>query len=560
MNLVRFGRGAPTLGVLAMLLVFVVHAEPTGVVSPTTRIEQEREQALRLKQLEQAKESVQALQQLPSLPEQLGEESGNCFEIQSIQFDGNELFLDDELLAQLDFEPACLGLSDINEYLRVITNFYVEAGFVTSRAFLVPQDLSSGTLLIVILEGKVENVLLNGVDSDDLHLAFFGVVGDVLNLRDIEQGLDQVNRLSRYNAQIKLLPGKVKGYSIVDIQTSEGFFAKAGLGFNNGGQKSTGEEQLSLNLTGENLLGLLDKWTLSATHSAEFLHSKKSDSLYFSFDAPLGYWNLAYRTSYSTYKTTFSNNGYIFDSTGKTNSHDADLKWLFYRDDQSKSSLALGVHHRREKNYILDSLLESGSRNLSSASLSLEYSSRLAGGFVTLSPKLSVGTDWFGGESTSSNNGSLPTAQFIKSSLTASYTYPFTNELSLNSTAFAQWSNDTLYGNERLSIGGQYSVRGFKGVSLSGDEGYYWRNDLTYRVVKWPYIGGVSTELALDTGSIAKDHSDELERGSMLGSSLAIRLQNTYYSSSFNVGFPIESPDYLNADDYVIYYQLNFTL
>lgn len=36
----------------------------------------------------------------------------------------------------------------------------------------------------------------------------------------------------------------------------------------------------------------------------------------------------------------------------------------------------------------------------------------------------------------------------------------------------------TLYANERLSLGGQYSVRGFKEQYLTGNRGGYWRNEL----------------------------------------------------------------------------------
>ncbi len=108
-----------------------------------------------------------------------------------------------------------------------------------------------------------------------------------------------------------------------------------------------------------------------------------------------------------------------------------------------------------------------------------------------------------------------------------------------------------------MSIGGEHSIRGFKGVSLSGDEGYYWRNELNYILGQWPYVGQIAAQVALDTGSIAKDKQDKLERGSLMGGSLALRTQAAYFSSSLSAGFPIEAPQRLNADDYVIYYRLN---
>ncbi|MFW7523639.1 ShlB/FhaC/HecB family hemolysin secretion/activation protein [Vibrio ostreicida] len=555
------GIKATALGVFVVMSIKLSMAStPINVVSPSTLAEQEREQALRLEQLEKANDSVSQLQNVPTLPKSDNVESVECFDVHSLSFEGNEIYSDEELVHWLNFSPSCIGLNEINEYLRVITNHYVKSGYVTSRAFLIPQDLSSGVLKIVILEGKIEQILLNGAPSPSLNMVLPRAVGGVLNLRDIEQGLEQINRLSRYNAQIQFLPGKKQGYSIVDIKTEQGRIVSASTGLSNGGQKSTGEEQLSFSISAEDMLNLFDKWTISATKSAAFVDSRDSESLYFSLDFPIGYWNVGYRSAFSKYSTNFTSNDFVFDSAGKTNSHDADIKWLFYRDDKSKSSFRLGINHRREKNYLLDQLLESSSRDLSSASFSWEHSTRLGDGFLTISPKYSLGTDWFGGEENRSSDPTVPKAQFSKGTISGSYTHFLSNELILSSTFFGQWSNDTLYGGERISIGGEYSVRGFKGKSLSGDEGYYWRNDLTRNVSQYPYLGQVSLNVALDMGSIAKDPVDESERGSLAGASFGIKTRSKHASSSLSLGLPLAFPSQLKADDYVVYYRLELSI
>ena len=177
--------------------------------------------------------------------------------------------------------------------------------------------------------------------------AFPNMNGKILNLRDLEQGLDQINRLARYNAQIKILPGSEQGFSIVDIQTVDGRFWGAGIGFNNGGQDSTGETQLSLNVSAENVFWLLDRWSLNASKSSEFANDFDSENMNFALSIPFGYWNLDYRTSYSTYLTHFENYGFIYDSNGKTNNHNVDLKWLFKRNSIGKSSLKLSICGRK---------------------------------------------------------------------------------------------------------------------------------------------------------------------------------------------------------------------
>ena len=44
-----------------------------------------------------------------------------------------------------------------------------------------------------------------------------------------------------------------------------------------------------------------------------------------------------------------------------------------------------------------------------------------------------------------------------------------------------QKANNVLYGSEQISIGGLYSVRGYVKNSLTGDDGYYWRNEMSIR-------------------------------------------------------------------------------
>ncbi|GEK16004.1 hypothetical protein AFI02nite_40400 [Aliivibrio fischeri] len=70
----------------------------------------------------------------------------------------------------------------------------------------------------------------------------------------------------------------------------------------------------------------------------------------------------------------------------------------------------------------------------------------------------------------------------------------------------------------------------------------------------------ISTQLALDTGTIVKDSQDAYERGSLLGSSLSLNTQAKYVSSSLTIGLPIEAPSRLNADDYVVYYRVDISI
>ena len=93
----------------------------------------------------------------------------------------------------------CLGVTQINELLKVITNHYIEKGLITSRAYLPQQDLSGGHLTVLVVEGKLEGLKSaegSQLSDRELAMAFPGRTGELVNLREIEQMVDQLNRLA----------------------------------------------------------------------------------------------------------------------------------------------------------------------------------------------------------------------------------------------------------------------------------------------------------------------------------------------------------------------------
>ncbi len=69
------------------------------------------------------------------------------------------------------------------------------------------RDISGGTLVIAVTEGKVEAVTLEGHEENAIRMAFPRAEGRVLNLRDAEQGLEQLNRLNSRPLTVDILPG-----------------------------------------------------------------------------------------------------------------------------------------------------------------------------------------------------------------------------------------------------------------------------------------------------------------------------------------------------------------
>jgi hemolysin activation/secretion protein len=451
-------------------------------------------------------------------------------------------------------------MAKITELTTHISDWYISRGYITSRAFLTEQDLSHGQLNIVVLEGKLEEIRLEGKTPLMLKMAFPGREGRILNLRDIEQGMEQINRLRAEPVQIEILPGSRPEYSVVNLSAKPEFPLSATISLDNSGQESTGENQLNGALYANNLLGLADQWFISGGRSSDFASSYDAQNVQAGVSLPFGYGLLDYSYAWSNYRTTIDNMGFNWVSTGDTKTHRVNASWVVFRNGDIKTGIAAGIVQRSSRNWLNDAPLQSSTRNLSSLVLGITHTQKMAGGVATFNPTWSHGMPWFNAETDDDKTGDEPRAEFRKWSLNASFQRPLANNLWWLTSAYGQWSPDRLYGSERLTLGGESSVRGFKEQYLSGDNGGYWRNELGYSLLTLPLIGQVNATVAVDGGWLEKDREDRFASGTLWGASVGLSSAGRRYSSQISVGTPLHYPDWLGPDHVTVNWRIAFML
>jgi len=480
--------------------------------------------------------------------------SGPCFPVHHISLRNASLLPQSEQQnITATYINRCLNLTEINSLVHAISDWYMQRGYITSRAFLTEQDLSTDELVIPVLEGKLDEIRLDGQHPRSLAMAFPGLEGKVLNLRDIEQGMEQINRVQTTPVQIEIQPSPKAGYSVVNLTAKPEFPLSASLGFDNSGQKSTGTGQLNASLTGNNLLGLADRWFVSGGRSSAFSEWRDAQNLQAGVSVPYGYGLLDYSYSWSSYHSSFINNGFTWLSNGDNVAHRLNGSWVLFRNGDIKTGVQLGLNHYSSHNFLNNTLLQSSSRKITSLQIGLNHTQKIFGGVATLNPTFSRGMPWFDAESDDGKNGDLPKAQFRKWSLSGSFQRPLTNNLWWLSSVYGQWSPDRLYGSERLTLGGESSVRGFKEQYLSGDAGGYLRNELNYNLFTLPVFGEVSALVAVDGGWIQSDTQNRESTGTLWGSAVGLSTRGRYFYTQYTVGMPLSYPGHLQPDHVSIY-------
>jgi len=440
-----------------------------------------------------------------------------CFDIKTIELKGATILKGKELdKITKPYSGTCMGIAEINELMHKVTNFYVDKGYVTTRVAVPQQDLKSGNLQIMVMEGTVEDIILNENtwrDKAQVAMAFPFMKGKVLNLRDIEQGLDQLNRLASSTATMQLVPGDKQGGTKIVISNKLNKQNRASLGYDNSGQSSTGKNKGTASIERDNLLGLGEAWSFNINEDTAPNRGTKSSEVYSgNFSLPFGYWTFSENASHSEYLQTITGTNQSFQASGQTDSSTSKLERVIYRNQDSKVSLNTGLKLKDTKAFIIDTPSTSGTYTLSIWTAGVDYTLRALNAVWGFASGYERGIDAFGARNDASAiTNDSPHAQFDKYTMDASVYKPFqvkTANLAWRSSISGQYSNDTLFSSERISIGDRYSVHGFAESSLLGDSGIYNRNELMWNLPQFTenkyanfLVGNLQPYVGLDAGT-----------------------------------------------------------
>lgn len=544
---------------IASLLTTILPPVFAAPLSPADRNSIEQEQQRQLEQNQRQRDALEQSTPVAPLPEPVNPSgsAGPCFPVAHIEIEGATR-LTPHAARQLTaaWRNTCLDITHLTQIINAISDWYIRRGYITSRAFLTEQDLSTGVLHVTVLEGRLQEIRLAGTSEHTLKMAFPGLRGKILNLRDLEQGMEQLNRIRRIPVQIEILPGDSQGWSIVNLIAAPELPFSASVSFDNSGQKSTGVGQLSGTVTANNLAGLADKWFISGGRSSAFSDFSDARNFAAGVSLPYGYGLLDYVYSWSDYHNNFDNHGYLWRSVGDSETHRLTGSWVLFRNGQLKTSVITTFTHRINHNYLDDVLLTSSSRKLSTLSLGIGHTQKILSGVATLNPTFTRGVPWLGAEKDTARPADAPKAAFRKWSVNGSFQTPLTDSLWWLTSVYFQWSPDRLYGSERLTIGGESSVRGFKEHYLSGDNGGYWRNELNYALTTLPGLGQISVTAALDGGWLKHDAMDRYACGTLWGAAAGVSASGRRLLAQFTAGTPLTAPHWLAPDALVLYYRM----
>jgi hemolysin activation/secretion protein len=407
----------------------------------------------------------------------------------------------------------CIGSQGVTLLIRRVQQVLVEQGYITSHVHVPEQDLNSGELVLQVNEGRVARMRAepgNGIETPLPRLVWALREGRILNLRDIEQSSDNLQRLPSLTTKIQIEPGAEPGTSdlAVDIQTRRPL--RLGLSIDDAGFKSTGKLQGNAILSWDNPLGLGDMVYLIQGQDLgqQDPGPRGSRNQVFHYSVPWGYWLLGVTLSDNQFRQTVFGpfESYLFSGTSKQ--QDISLAHVLHRDAVSKTTASIKGFERQSNNHIADLEVLVQRRRTTGWEADLQHLHFFRAGTLTAQMAYRQGVASLG--AAESDGGSGQTTDRIR--LVTGF---FQWAMPLNSGGHAwqyssqlrgQWAQTDLTPQDRFCLGNRSTVRGFDGQqTLCGARGQLWRQELATGLPSavhdaLPMTKGLQMYAGLDTG------------------------------------------------------------
>ena len=461
----------------------------------------------------------------------------------------------DARLAQLVGE--CTPASQIDMLLRDITNAYVADGYITTRAVIAAEALEQAHLSIIVVEGKLDAIDSSGTGGgrpygkSELAMAFPGLKGRVLNLRDLEQGVDQLARLRGGQANIDILPSEKPGASDIEVKRIPlRGWARPFATFDNDGSASTGRLQGSVGIELDSPWGLGEYWSFYYSGDLEQREMRGNEAFGGFLSIPYGYTTVSLTAGKSSYRSILTSNSLAFASAGETTNASLTVDRLVYRDGKTKLSVAAKLALLDTENRIQQIRLGTNSYRLVTADLDVRLQRRVGDWYLFANTAYTRGLDILGanyvdlgpdgpGVEFDKLSGSVSAQTWLKA-----FGIPYHYSIAVTGAA----ALDPVLPSERFNLGGRYTIRGFRDDGISGRTGAFLRQQLTIGLTTLfdkaspPWRTQVAVLAGYDAGGILPREGDPFERGFLHSSTLGLQVSNQKLQAELALSAPLSAP------------------
>jgi len=418
--------------------------------------------------------------------------------VRDIMVTGSTVFSDEEInQVTAPYKNRTLSTEDLERLRLALTLLYINKGYLTSGAIIPDQDVQAGVVAVHILEGVLTNIHVEGnrwfrsaYIHDRIELGSETPVR-MEPLQDQLQILQQDRRIERINAELK--PGDAPGQSELNVRVQDKQPFHAIMEVNNYQTPLVGEFKGVGTLVDDNLTGNGDPLSLSYGMSS---------GAFPIVDA-------SYALPFNRYGTTFSPYYRRYDFklieepftplNIKTNTEiiGMSLRQPVYKTVTDEVGLAIIGEHLFTQSFIFNGTpdqqtfnifpgFQNGAATVSALRFAQDWTHRTIDTVFALSSRFSVGLNVLG--ATINANPDTPDGQFFSWLGQQQAIKQFGDNLfgmQLLQRMGLQFTNSPLFPLEQVAVGGRYTVRGYREVTLLRDNVFLFSVETRFPLWRW---------------------------------------------------------------------------
>ncbi|MBB4017442.1 hemolysin activation/secretion protein [Chelatococcus caeni] len=477
-----------------------------------------------------------------------GAEASGCFAIDEIRIAGIEL-IDDEDIRQAVAPKvrSCVTTDDLNAIVGAVNALHADRGYVTTQAYVPEQDVvASRALALNVFTGRVDAItyreeagdealplgerlskawgtveearglwgvisglsglldtlddpldrfqILDGASHPGLKpwFAFAIGPGDVLQLHDVQHGVDQINRVGSGHAEAKLEAGEAPATSNVVVvnRPADSFRLLAGYEINGADINGSGQtvaNRLRLDLSKDNLIGISDAWQLSYAGGVDSNEVRAAASL------PFRRFTFSFAAGYSESLTEIVPTVDLFSRSGTVT---GGLSYALVKNADRLVAIDGSLQWRRSERFVNSAQLTP--QALSVARLGLSETLFFDKAQLSYGAGINRGLPVLGATKDAPDlPADAPHAQFWKLDAFAGFAKAVPDIGLLRLDLAAQFSPVPLYGDDEMTLGSSSTVRGFTNGAVKVDSGAVLRSEFAFAVPADAIIGDLKDDLVL---------------------------------------------------------------
>lgn len=439
--------------------------------------------------------------------------------IRDIQVVGSSVFDEADFAPILQkYEGRDLGLRELRQAADDVTQFYLEAGYITSRAVLSEQTIVDGVVQMRVVEGELEEIQIEGTRR------LAGYVRDRVNLAN-RKPLDQAALeaqlqllradplIERVEASLRAGEGEGQSKLIVRVLEAPTFAGRVSVDTNS--PPSVGVLRTGIEGTVNNPLGWGDRLNLSAFRST----AGGSATFGATYTVPLNAMDGTLQARYlpSSFEL-ISEDLRALGVEGSSDTYELTYRQPLIRQPNEEFALSFGFRHRTGETLVSDVVIDS--TRTSVFQFGQDYLKRDRKGAWGLRSQFNLGTGLLDATDRADDEADGQFFSWLGQVQRAQVISP--NNLLLMQASL-QLSADTLLGADQFIVGGPSSVRGYSQNARFGDSGF--RASIEDRITVLREEDGSSVvQIApfLDTAAVWNQGAETSDQRFLLGTGVGV--------------------------------------